>query len=194
MNHFISLFESYVNLFLGDPRRSRYAQEVFDMLQVAYKKAGGIQGNGFTSPQEMVSKIPMWKLFIEGGKIKAVVMYKDKSGRKGVAVASDGSPRGMEILAKIIQEEFEHDRSYMELSDRALSFSKRRVGKDRIKDFVIPFDKVKDYLDPEDEISEPEAGDTEVGRHPDLKGFYRRKFGPELHTKLMVGTPGKKIV
>jgi hypothetical protein len=52
---------------------------------------------------------------------------------------------------------------------------------------------VKKHLDGEG-IRKPPHDDPEVVRHPDLKDhFYQRKIGDHWHTKVMIGTAGKKI-
>ena len=42
------LFESYQNIFDEETKR-KYANEVFELLQNAYSKIGGIKGSGFSS-------------------------------------------------------------------------------------------------------------------------------------------------
>ena len=69
------LFESYQNIFDEETKR-KYANEVFELLQNAYSKIGGIKGSGFSSPEDMIQNIPFWKLFIYKGK----VIYINASG------------------------------------------------------------------------------------------------------------------
>lgn len=93
--------ERVLNLFdKHQEERKKYAQEVFDLLQKAYRKVDGIKGNGFESPEAMTAKIPFWKLVRKNDKIVTVVMYKAKDGRKMVAAGTDGSDVGKEGLNK----------------------------------------------------------------------------------------------
>ena len=55
------LNESYKNI-TDHSEKEKYAEEVFNLLQRAYAKIGGLKGNGFQSPEDMIEKIPFWKL------------------------------------------------------------------------------------------------------------------------------------
>ena len=81
------LNESYKNL-TSRKEKEKYAEEVFSLLQSTYSKIGGLKGNGFQSKEDMIEKIPFWKLFIFQGRVIACSMYKDKQGRKRVAIGS----------------------------------------------------------------------------------------------------------
>lgn len=189
----ISLQERYLNFLPNDRKqKEQYADEVFDLLTKAYAYIGGIHGSGFKNPKDMVDNIPMWKLSRKDGKIVAGVMYKDKDGRKLVAAFTDGSETGKVALSDIYKTDF--DRAYKETSSKALSFAKKLLGKEALLKFAISRDKVKELLK-DDEIFDVEDDDEEVLRHPELKKFfYARKIGGQLHTKIMLGTTGKKIV
>ena len=64
----------------------------------------------------------MWKLIRKGGKIVTVAMYKDKKGRKRVAVGTNGTPAGKEGLRMIVTEDVKMHRSYGEISGPSLGF------------------------------------------------------------------------
>lgn len=186
------LTERYVNL-LDPDKKKQYVDEVWDMIQNAYKKIGGIRGSGFSSKEDMIKNIPFWKLAKVGGKLVAVALYKDKGGRKRVASATDGTEDGKNKLEAIGREDLTMERSYAEVSSNALKFILRRWKGDKdIEDYmVLPKDAEKilgdklKYPVPED--------DPEVIAHPQLKDyFYQREIGGHYHTKLMIGTPGKK--
>lgn len=189
------LEERFVNLLPGDEDKKReHAKHVHDMLTKSYADQGGIQGSGFESPEHMVKKIPMWKLHRSGGKVRAAALYKDKEGRKRVAIATDGSDEGKKAAANIMVDDLKQGRSYGETSGKSLSFMKKHAGEHFKK-------HVKSYADAEkivkgggDEVRRPPADDEDVRRHPEYKDhFYQRKIGGEWHTKLMVGTHGKSI-
>lgn len=188
-----NLHERYLNLLPNDrKKKEEYADEVFDLLTKAYSYIGGIHGSGFKNPKDMIDNIPMWKLSRKDGKIVAGVMYKDKDGRKLVAAFTDGTEAGKIALSDIYKKDL--DRSYKETSSRALSFAKKLLGKETLLKFAVSRDTVKKLLK-DDEIFDVEDNDEEVLRHPELKKFfYARKIGGQLHTKIMLGTPGKKIV
>lgn len=188
------LEERFVNLLHDDPRKHDYAHEVHGLLQKSYSKIGGIHGSGFRDPHDMVKNIPMWKLKKKEGKIVSAVLYKDKAGRKSVATASDGTDEGKKGVAEIYRDDLKHGRSYGERSSAALSFTKRIVGSDELKNHVVPYHHVHKHLDANDEIRKPPHDDPDVQKHPEFKDhFYQRKIGNEWHTKLMLGKPGMKI-
>jgi len=185
------LIESFLNLFTAD-QKEPYADAVYAMIQTAYAKIGGIVGSGFSSPQDMISKIPFWKLVRKDGKIVAVALYKDKDGRKRVAVATDGTEAGKEALKSIYVADF--DRAYFEVSGPSLSLIVKTVGIDFVLKYAITVDKVKNILK-DDEIVSPDPNDIAYRRFTQLDSYmYGRKIGGEVHTKVMLGTPGNKIV
>lgn len=71
---------------------------------------------------------------------------------------------------------------------------KRQAG-EHLKPHVISHDDAKGILERGgDEVRRPPENDPELIRHPEYKEhFYQRRIGGEWHTKLMIGTPGKKI-
>jgi hypothetical protein len=165
-----------------------------DVLQKSYAKIGGIHGSGFTSKEDMIKNIPFWKLKKHDGKIVSVAMYKDKAGRKGVAYGTDGSEHGKAGLGDIMKNDMSQKRSYSELSGAALSFMKRSLGHDKLRDHLIHPDHAHHYLDHDDMVRQPPVGDPEVLKHPEFKDhFYQRKIGDEWHTKIMLGAANKKI-
>jgi hypothetical protein len=183
--------ESYINLIHDDPRKDQHKDEVHNMIQKAYEKIGGIHGSGFASPDDM-KNIHMWKLSRSQGKLKAVALYKDKGGRKSVAVATDGTEEGKEHLARIVKADAKTGRSYSEKSGPSLSFLKRQVGSDHLQKIAHSFDDVRNSSD--EEIRRPPENDPEIIKHPELRDhFYQRQIGDHWHTKIMLGSKGKKI-
>lgn len=178
MEH-ITLVERYVNAFASDIElREKYADQVWAILQASYKKIGGLKSNGFGSPQEMIDIIPFWKLGVRDGKVHAVMMYKDKNGRKGTAAGTDGSQEGKELLKDILLNDF--GRSYIEVSHDLLRFMKRNFPEEMERYSIAPSQASK--ISGKD--SPPSADDPDE--------YVRMVAGEPIH-KRMVGTPGKTI-
>lgn len=187
------LQERFINLLPGDEsEKQKHAEHVFGMLKKAYEPIGGIHGSGFKSPEDMVKNIPMWKMHHKDGKVRAVSLYKDKEGRKRVAVATDGTAEGKAGLANMMRDDLKQHRSYGELSGPSLSFLKKQLPAGEMHKHLIPREHVAKISG--EEIRNPPANDAELQKHPDLKDhLYQRKIGDEWHTKVMLGTVGKKI-
>lgn len=187
------LNERFINL-VGEKsqdQRRQYAETVWKMLQAAYAPIGGIHGSGFGSIEDMIANLPFWKLSRRDGKIVCAAFYKDSSGRKRVAVATDGSEEGKKQLAAIMRDDY--SRAYFEISSKSLIFNVRNLG----YDFILAYAKHPGVVAKitGDEIAPALDDDPEVKAHPQLrKFFYQRKIGGAWHTKIMLGTNGKKIV
>ena len=188
------LAERFLNIFHTDTeQREQYRDTVWAMLQKAYEPIGGIKGSGFRSKDDMVANIPFWKIVRRGTDITAVVMYKDKTGRKLVAIATNGTPQGKKDLAEMVIADLKQDRSFMELSDTALKFLVRQVGYDLIVKYAkTPQDAAKILVN--NQIEQPDPKSPDYTNHTPLqKFFYGRKIGGHLHTKILMGTTGNKI-
>ena len=172
--------------------KTKNAENVHAMITKAYADQGGIKGNGFASPEDMVHHIPMWKLHHSNGKLNAVALYKDREGRKRVAMASDGTPEGKKAAGDMVISDLKQKRAHMEVSGKSLSFMKKHIN---ILDHVHPYNFVEKYhANNGEKISRPKDDDPEVVRHPELKDhMYVRKIGGHPHTKVMLGTVGKDI-
>lgn len=197
--------ERYVNLIGPDPKKDRYKDEVFDILQKSYANIGGLASSGFESPKAMVEKIPFWKLAIKSGKVVAAVLYKDKNGRKAVASGTDGTLAGKKAMVDIVRQE--HNRSYVEKSKASLGLFMKSLPRQEALNAIIPVEKVKEIL-PKEEITpvdldpqswpvtddERESTLATLERFPELADYgYFRELGGEMKFKIMVGTPHKKI-
>ena len=170
------LTERYVNAF-DTKDKETYKDEVWDILQKSYSKIGGLKSGGLDTPEGLIRNGKMWKLVKSNGQIKVVMIYKDKGGRKSVAAGTDGTQEAKIALAKILKNDFEN--SYREVSDSMEAFIFKYMPELANK-FKIPAEKVKELLD--DEI------------RPEPDGYhYQRKIGGHWHTKIMLGTPGKKF-
>ena len=122
--------------------KMKYGQQVYDVLQYAYKDIGGLKGSGFASVEEMIEKIPFWKLAKKDGKIVAAHMYKDKEGRKMVACGSDGSNQYKDFTKRFLLDDLKRERAYMEISGRVVNFIMRQLTDEEFKKYAIPAKKV----------------------------------------------------
>ena len=145
------------------------------MVQKSYAKVGGNKGAGFTSPEDMVKNIPFWKICLRAGKPIAGLFYKFKSGRKTVALFTDGTPDGKFMLANMFATDFLKGRAYCEVSHATLDFVQKILGKDTFNKVSIPVEEVKLLLQ-DDEIILID------------KFEYQRKIGGEWVNKCMVGS------
>lgn len=171
------LAEGFKNLFSPKDKKPM-ADEVWEILQNSYAPIGGIKGNGFKSVDDMIKNIPMWKLGVRDGKVKAVIMYKDKKGRKSIAAGTDRSKEGKTLLLEMVREDFK--RSFGEKSGPMLNFVKKNLP-ELVKQYAIPAKEVHKYIDAEDIV-------------PVDKYEYKRKIGGTVIQKMLLGTPGKTIV
>lgn len=181
------LSEAFINLHAKDHVKKRaHAKEVFDLLQNSYASQGGIKGSGFNSPEDMVDKIPMWKISKKAGKIVAVSLYKDANGRKMVVMGSDGTDKGKQEVSNMLTSDLKMRRANMEISGKALSFLKRLTN---VQPHAASFDAATAYHNARgDVIHRPLDTDPEVIKHPEFKNhFYTRTIGGHPHTKLMIG-------
>jgi hypothetical protein len=189
--HFLS--EGYKNLFASQ-EKEKYAKEAFEQLTAAYSKVGGLIGKGFKNQQDFIDNIPFWKLKLSAsGKIIAAAYYRDKGGRKRVAVSTDGSVAGRTALADILVSDLTQGRSFAEQSGPSLGFLVKMVGYDVIKKYAIPFEKFVELSGSKSIIRASET-DPEIMKHHELKTFFfQRKIGDSWHTKIAIGTPLNKL-
>ena len=185
------LTETFVNLLGKDEKKADYAEEVFAMIQKSYESIGGQKGKGFKSVEDMIANIPFWKLVRTNGKIVAGAMYRDKGGRKRVAVFTDGSISGKKGIASIMANDF--DRAYFEVSGPSLGFVVKLLGADFVKKYAKTPEEAATIM--KGEVSPVPGSDSYVVKFPTLKShFYQRDLGGKLTTKIMLGTNGKKLV
>lgn len=193
-----TISERFVNAINDDELKNKYKDQVWDILQQSYAAIGGIKGSGFGSPDDMVEKIPFWKMVIKNGRVHAVVMYKDSGGRKSVAVGADGSDYAMKHLTDI----FEQDifRSFGEKSKAALGKIMKTVPWSILQDYTLTPQEAKRALRKDDIVAVTDAdeipsdGEKTLARFPELRPYaYIREIGGKPAFKVAFGTPGKKI-
>lgn len=120
------LNERYVNL-LTPTDKEKYVDVVWDMMQQAYKPIGGFKSA--TSKDDLIQDTNLWKLVKRGDKIVSAAIYKDKNGRKSIAIATDGTLQGKSDLVKMKSDDIRLHRSWCESSGKAESFLKRLGAK-----------------------------------------------------------------
>ena len=195
--------EKYVNAVGFDDQataiKKKYTRQVWNILQKSYAAIGGIKGAGFESPEAML-QLPMWKLGIRDGRVRAVVIYKDRGGRKSVAVGTDGSDEGKWFVTDIYKNELE--RSYGEKSKAALGKMMKMFPFDVIEPFLVSPDRVA-QMSPDDRIIPikqvqrrewPTDAVMTLDKYPQLVDYgYLRELGGNMVFKVMLGSPGKDI-
>lgn len=185
------LTENFKNLFSVNDKE-KWAEQAFAQLQATYGPIGGLHGNGFSSIGDFKKNIPFWKLSVKGDKIIAAAFYKDKAGRKCVAVCQDGSKEGKSALASIMSADLKHGRSYIEVSGGALGFLVKLHGYEELKKYAVPVSILGKEMG--DDLRPVPASDPDLKKHPELKDyFYQRQISGELHTKIALGQTGKKL-
>jgi hypothetical protein len=180
--------------------RKKWASQVWDVLQQTYQGMGGVKGSGFESMDAMIQKIPFWKLYVQNGIVRVVVMYKDSAGRKIVAVATDKSPKSKEVLKKTIEQGLKI--AWGEQSKSMLKYSISVLGVNTIKVFAIKPQIVSRLLNkpvfnisPEIESSLGKIDAWVYNRYKNELNefFYAREIGGQMFLKLAIGTPNIDI-
>lgn len=194
------LNENYKNLINNIPDKQKYKTIVFNMIQKAYSKMGGIHGSGFESPDDMVKNIPFWKLYFKDNVLKFVIMYKDKNGRKSVATATDGTIEAKHELAKLLKETL--NISFGERSGDLLNFMRKRIDSKILLQFAININDVKKILSDDkiytlSEVKKIDKNNEDLSKidKDDIfyDFYYGRKIGNIIHIKIMLGTTNKAI-
>ena len=160
----MNVFESYVNI-SDESSKRKYAQSVWDILQLSYESLGGIKGSGFESIENMISKIPFWKVIKSNNRVVACILYKDKNGRKLVALGSDGTKEGKRAIAKAIIDEVKTKRSWYEISKDLLKFVERNI-KDFYENYAIAFDNLLGIVDGDSKKIDQFTYSREIGGEP----------------------------
>lgn len=107
------LSERVVNLF--DPNgKMQYADQVWDLLQRSYKKAGGF--HSAVDIPELIEKTNLWKLVVRNGQVTAANLYKDLHGRKSIAAGTNGTPQGKIDYTMLKMADMKYRRAWAEVS------------------------------------------------------------------------------
>lgn len=193
--------ENYKN-FIGPNSkndREKWADEVWKILNLAYAPIGGVKGNGFNSKQDMIDNIPFWKIYTKANKVVAAVFYKDKSGRKLVAIASDGSDLGKKIVTDVFKNSF--GVAYGEFSGAALGVIMKNIDPTSIQNLLLPPKRIeqliKEKVIPLNEYDKKKLSDADVKtlRKFEMLSdfFYVRNVGGKDILKIALGSPNIPI-
>lgn len=199
---FQNLSENFRNFVGPDSREDKlvWADRVWAILGKTYEKMGGVKGNGFASAQDMVDKLPFWKLYVKGDKVVAVFLYKDKGGRKIVAIGTDGSKLSKDIMTEVLKAGF--GIGWGEISKVLLIFVMKNIGINVIRPFLLTPTEASKSLGVEAKKLTPDLldslGDTDKKTYKmfsdELKDyFYVREIGGAPYLKIALGTPGISI-
>jgi len=197
------LVERFINAVGNAPQalqtKDKYKQQVWDVLQKSYARIGGLKGSGFGSVDDMVASIPFWKIAIRDGAVRAVVMYKDKNGRKAVAAGTDGSADGISLYKEMSKADI--DRAYGEKSKAALGMLMNTIPWEVLQSYTLTpsqaqkntrFDIAPIVDVPENEW--PMDAATTLAKFPQLIDYgYITTIGGNPVFKVMFGTPNKII-
>jgi len=116
------------------------------------------------------------------GKIVAVMLYKDKNGRKMIALGTNGSKEGKEAIKKMLKEDIKTGRSYGEVSHGVLKLIKKMFTQKEFDLYVVPSEKAISLLNK-----------GKKGAIPIDEFSYGRMIGDEVIIKVMYGKPGQSI-
>ena len=159
------------------PDREKHRQEIHDMIHKAYAHPdiggyGGIKSGSKEESDAIHKDISnsMIKAHKRDGKITAVNLYRNQSGRKSIASATDGTDQGKKDWLKTKVEDHTQKRSWAEVSGKVLHLQKK-MGVP-----VIDPNRAKELLNKE---TKP-TGNGES---------YIRKIGGHDHEKTMMGHP-----
>lgn len=182
--------------------RKKWGDRVWETLIKTYQTIGGIKGSGFSSKEDMIDNIPFWKIYNEGENVLVCVMYKDKNGRKIIAIATNGSAKAKKLLIDIFRNGLKV--AWGEKSKAVVSFMMKNIGIDVLRPYLIPTTEVKKLLNGKEVFSLTpqliagfsvddkkiyEKYKNELGEF-----FYARIIGSEPFLKIALGTPYKTVV
>ena len=183
--------------------KTQYGKQVFDLLQKSYASIGGLKSSGFENVDAMIKNIPMWKMIINKGTVEAVILYKDKGGRKSVAMGSTGSDYAKKHLKGVLAKDI--TRSYGEKSKSALGALMKTVPWKVLEPYVQRADAVAKLAAPDSVMTIkdyqknvsrdlPSDAVKTLEKYPELKPYgYFRELGDTYIFKVMIGSPGKTI-
>ena len=168
--------EHFVNVFNKNDM-SKYADEIWTLLQKSYEYCGGMAG--MDSPQQLIDETTMWKLVRRNNKITAGIVYNDKrGGRKMCYCFNDGTEEGIKDCKKIMQEDsiLPERQAWGEFSGKAVSTMFNQGAMPIRADIAKEIMKDKKF----------------IKIQPDGY-YYVREIGGHPHTKLMMGNPRGKV-
>lgn len=107
------LCERIINLYSYNEKQ-KYADEVWDLINKSYIKAGGFYSSN--SKEDLINNSKLWKLVLRNGRISALKVYKDRFGLKSIALASDGTLQGKNDVKMLVKDDVKYERMWGEFS------------------------------------------------------------------------------
>tara|TARA_R110000868_G_scaffold124490_10_gene329165 strand:- start:20959 stop:21507 length:549 start_codon:yes stop_codon:yes gene_type:complete len=126
-------------------KREQHREDIHSLLRSSYASLGGYLGLGSGTDEESSAihndiSSSMIKGIRREGKLVAVKLYKDKFGRKSIAVGTDGSQSGKKGFMDLVRDDIKQERSWGEFSGAVAHISKKSGSPE------IPVDKMKKLL------------------------------------------------
>jgi hypothetical protein len=162
------LNETYVNCFTSEEKEP-FADRVLELIKIAYAPIGG--NSNIVSARQLIDDTGMWKLVRRRGEIIFANIYKDRQGRKGMAIGHDGSDAGKAEVFKTIIEDIKLKRSWSEVSGASAKVA-MRLGTP-----VVPNNLASELLN------------KPIIAYGDDGYSYTRSIGGQLKTKIIIGFP-----
>lgn len=163
------LVERYLNL-RNDELKAQYAPIALSLVNVAYAPIGGHVN---IQSEDDLYEFPFWKIVKRHGKPIAIALYKDRIGRKLVAIGHDGSRAAKDELKAIFAADIKHKRMWAEVSGGFANYC------------------IKLGLPPvPNEFAEELLNKDILATRGKFK--YDRILGGLVHTKMIVGFPNGK--
>lgn len=154
--------------------REKHRHAIHNIIRDSYKDIGGYGGQGHGTKDESDAihadiNDSAIKAVVRQGKVTAATLYKNKHGRKNVALGSDGTDQGKRDVKKTSLEDIEKKRAWGEYSGNAEKM-KRAQG--------AP-------------IVHPKHAEKLTGKKatPVDSEYYKREIGGHEHKKIMLGHP-----
>ena len=120
------LLERVVNLHKAADM-ARWKEKVWALLQSSYSKIGGFKSAA--TVDELIADSALWKMVTREGTITAIAIYKDRYGRKSIAVATDGTAQGKRDLVMLKSEDMRFGRAWAEVSGAPERMMSRMGGR-----------------------------------------------------------------
>jgi len=156
--------------------REQHRQAIHNIIRDSYKDIGGYSGQGHGTKKESdaihddITNSSI-KAVVRSGKVTAASLYKNKHGRKNIALGSDGTDQGKKDIKKTSLEDIHQKRSWGEYSGNAERMKRRQKA-------PIVHSKNAERL-------------TGKRATPVDSEYYKRDIGGEEHQKVIFGHPKK---
>lgn len=173
-----------------------YSKEVYQLLEEAYRDCGGInKGSGFKNAEEMIEKIPSWRLTFSDEKLITVMMFKNKG--KGLKMVAYAPLKEIDPTIRKSDLDFMLSNSHAELSGALLIIVLKHLGS-KWKQYILNVNKIfnteevinlKKYCSKNQIPKNSEEIYTRLNKDWTtlLEECYLRKIGDEFKVKVLIG-------